>query len=238
MNRKTPSEHPRRTGSVGDEIGFISRTGSAEGRTLVLRVKIADIDPPIWRELSVPGEYTLGHLHVILQIAFGWENDHMHSFTIKSTQYGMTGMDFGFDDEEDIVDEDTVCLDDLGLRTHQKFRYLYDFGDSWEHEIAVSKIISTGDEEGEPALPLCLGGERAGPLEDSGGSWEYENTLQILKDPNHAKYEETREWTGDFDPENFDLEEINSRLKHVFKPRPTRAKKAKASGGKEEQKPK
>jgi hypothetical protein len=220
MDRKTSSEHPRQTGGAG----------SAGGGVFVLRVKIAEVSPPIWRKLSVPGEYTLGHLHAILQTAFGWENDHMHSFTVDATRYGMIGTDFGFDDEDDIADEDSVSLYDLGLRAKQKFRYLYDFGDSWEHEITVSKIIPAGDEAGDLALPRCLGGNRAGPPEDSGGAWDYENMVAILKDPNHERYEEIREWTGDFDPEYFNLEEINARLEHIFKPRPARA--GKASGGK------
>ncbi|MDR2662514.1 MAG: plasmid pRiA4b ORF-3 family protein, partial [Treponema sp.] len=107
----------------------------------VLRVNIANSKPKIWRKLSVPGDYTLGDLHVILQIAFGWDNDHMHSFTVNSTNYKMPEIvDMGFGDELSAVDEDTVCLSRLDLQPKQKFRYLYDFGDSWLHEITVSKI--------------------------------------------------------------------------------------------------
>jgi hypothetical protein len=198
MSKKTASEHPR--------------------SAYVLRVSIYESEPPIWRELSVPADYTLGDLHGIIQMAFGWENDHMHSFTVNSVEYGMA--EWGVDEWNDRGDEDSVCLSDLNLRTRQKFSYLYDFGDSWEHEIRVAKSLSTGDEPGDLALPRCLGGERAGPFEDSGGVWGYESMLEILKDPNHARYEEIHEWTGDFDPEYFNREEINARLKQAFKRRP------------------
>jgi hypothetical protein len=194
----------------------------------ILRASIAEANPPIWRKLSVPGECTLGDLHIILQIAFGWENGHLHSFTINSTEYGMSEIDnMGYGDEFDRIDEDTVCLNQVGLAPKKKFKYLYDFGDSWFHEITVSKIAPA--EDGEPPLPRCLEGERAGPLENSGGIWGYTDMLEILQNPNHAEYREIHEWAGDFDPEYVSMEEINARLEQVFKPRPQKAKKPRAS---------
>ncbi|MDR1256824.1 MAG: plasmid pRiA4b ORF-3 family protein [Spirochaetaceae bacterium] len=185
--------------------------------TYVLRVSIADSSPKIWRKLSVPGGCTLGDLHWIIQIAFGWDNDHLHSFTVGSTRYGIKDADFGFDENDNsIIDENDVCLYDLNLQTKQKFRYLYDFGDSWEHEITVSKTTPAGDDE-KPARPRCLDGKRAGPPEDSGGIWGYESMLEILKDPTRKDYEEIHEWLGDIDPEHFEIEEINARLENYFK---------------------
>jgi hypothetical protein len=191
----------------------------------VLRVSIADSRPKIWRKLRVPEDYTLGDLHVILQIAFGWENDHMHSFTVNSTEYGMPEIEgMGFGNEFNTISEDTVCLGQLNLQPKQKFRYLYDFGDSWTHEITVSKIIPIGAEDGDLMLPRCLEGERAGPPEDCGGIWGYERMLEILKDPNHKEYEDF-EWAKDIDPEYFNLEEINECLEEAVEPRPQKAKK-------------
>jgi hypothetical protein len=184
----------------------------------VLRVNIKDIEPQIWRELSVPADYTLGDLHDVLQIAFGWDDDHLHSFTVNSVEYGMADLDFKYDDE-DMPDEDSVCLYDLNLHSRQKFRYLYDFGDCWEHEIRVSKIISTGAKDEDLIWPHCLGGERAAPLEDTGGVWGYGSMLEALKDPAHKEYEDIHEWAGDFDPEYFNLEELNASLEEAFKPR-------------------
>jgi hypothetical protein len=103
----------------------------------------------------------------------------------------------------------------LELRPKRKFTYLYDFGDSWEHDITVSRIDPVGNNK-ELARPLCLEGERAGPLEDSGGVWGYENMLEILKNPDHEEYEDTREWAGNYDSEHFDPEEINASLKRSF----------------------
>jgi hypothetical protein len=198
MGNKTSSNHP--------EAAY------------VLRVNIADSSPKIWRKLSVPGDYTLGDLHRILQIAFGWENDHMHSFTVNSIGYGMSLEDMGFGNEFDRIDEDAVRLSQLDLQPKQKFKYLYDFGDSWLHEITVSKIIPIGAENQELTRPSCLGGERAGPLEDSGGVWGYERILEIIKNPNHEEYKDY-EWARDIDPEYVGLEDINACLEETFKPR-------------------
>ena len=62
--------------------------------------------------------------------------------------------------------------------------------------------------------PICLAGERSGPPEDCGGPWGYMDLLDVLDDPNDPEYEERVEWIGeDFDPELFDIEKINKRLK-------------------------
>jgi hypothetical protein len=202
MNKRKPYEPPR--------------------QAYVLRVNIADSNPKIWRKLRVPENYTLGDLHCVLQIAFGWDNDHMHSFTVNSTEYGA----IDFDGEVWAIDEETVCLGQLNLRQKQKFRYLYDFGDSWLHEITVSKIIPIDPEYEGLMLPFCLDGERAGPLEDCGGIWGYERLLEIIKDPNHEEYEDY-EWASDLDPEYISMDEINEELENAFKPIPKKAKAVK-----------
>jgi hypothetical protein len=205
MDKRESSEYPR--------------------QAYVLRVSIKDIRPQIWRKLSVPGDYTLGELHAVLQAAFGWDNDHMHSFTVDSAEYGMIIAEFGFKYDDDVTDEDTVRLYDLHLQPKKKFSYLYDFGDSWKHEITVSRIVPIGAEDGDPARPRCLGGKRAGPLDDSGGPWGYANMLEVLKDPGCEQYKEIHKWAGNFDPEYFDLEKINASLEQIFMPPPEKPKK-------------
>jgi hypothetical protein len=191
----------------------------------VLRVSIAGARPKIWRKLSVPENYTLGDLHTILQTAFGWNDGHLHSFTVNAVKYGMPEEDLGVGYDFGAIDENTVCLGELDLQPKQKFCYLYDFGDSWEHEITVSKIVPITAEDGDLLRPRCLEGERAGPPEDSGGIWGYLDLLEILKDPEHKDYEDMHEWAGDYDPEYISIEEINTRLQQIFKPRLEKAQK-------------
>jgi hypothetical protein len=158
-----------------------------------------------------------------LQICFGWTESHLHSFTINGKDYGQSELaDDPFMDDE-FADESDYTLDELDLKEKQHFTYLYDFGDSWEHKVTVSKIVPAADDE---RRPRCLGGERSGPLEDSGGIWGYEDMLAILKNPEHEEYEEISDWAGDHDPEYFDLEEINRLLDKTFRPPPKAAKTA------------
>ncbi|HEY7126681.1 MAG TPA: hypothetical protein VH540_22275 [Ktedonobacterales bacterium] len=42
------------------------------------RVWIREISPQIWRRLLVQSDSTIADLHAILQISFGWTDDHLH----------------------------------------------------------------------------------------------------------------------------------------------------------------
>jgi hypothetical protein len=103
----------------------------------VLPVSITNSSPRGRRKLSAPGNCTLGDIRVVIQTAFGWHNGHLHSFTINSTEYGITDEYTGLGDDFEGIDEDAVCLCHLDLQPKKKFRYLYDFGDSWMHGITV-----------------------------------------------------------------------------------------------------
>jgi hypothetical protein len=53
-----------------------------------LHVSLAEIDPPIWRRLVVPSDWTLDRLHLVLQAAFSWTDSHLHEFRIGGLRYG------------------------------------------------------------------------------------------------------------------------------------------------------
>src|SRR5919108_5111185 len=66
------------------------------------------------------------------------------------------------------------------------------------------------------ATPVCLTGKRACPPEDCGGIWGYAGFLEAMHDPQHPEHEEMLEWAGgEFDPEAFDLDEVNRELHHL-----------------------
>jgi hypothetical protein len=63
--------------------------GSYRSRSIYqLHIQLEEIEPAIWRRISVPGKISLTHLHRLLQLAMGWENYHLHLFTIGGVQYG------------------------------------------------------------------------------------------------------------------------------------------------------
>ncbi len=179
-----------------------------------LKITLKDIRPPIWRRVQVRSDATLAQLHWVIQISMGWTNSHLHSFNIQGNEYGVPMLEFDFDDME-VRDEQIVKLSKVIPEEKFKFSYLYDFGDSWEHEILVEKVL-----EADPSVhyPNCITGKRACPPEDCGGVWGYRNFLEVIQDPDHPEHEEMLEWVGGFfDPEDPDLEDVNPRLKMIPK---------------------
>ena len=52
-----------------------------------LKVSLTRFRPPIWRRVLVPATATLGDLHVVIQVLFGWDGDHLHLFQIGKKRY-------------------------------------------------------------------------------------------------------------------------------------------------------
>ena len=174
-----------------------------------LKVTIKHIEPPIWRRLQVPADIKLAALHDVLQTAFGWTDSHLHQFVIGDVFYGLPDPDFS-DWGRQVNDERRARLHKVTRRGVKRFVYEYDFGDGWEHQVILEKVLAP--EEGV-AYPRCVAGARACPLEDCGGPWGYQALLEAILDPDHPDYDEMSEWLDeDFDSEAFDLEAVNARL--------------------------
>ncbi len=184
-------------------------SGPANNAIYQLKITLWGSKPPIWRRVQTPGSTTLAGLHHIIQVAMGWEDYHLHQFSIGGVIYGAPEPDLD-DLAFEMKDERRARLDKVAPEVGSKFTYQYDFGDGWDHTILVEKIL-----EPEPGVqyPRCLAGRRACPPEDSGGVWGYDELIQTLKNPSDPEYAEMREWVGDdFDPEAFSLDDVNADL--------------------------
>lgn len=173
-----------------------------------LRISLAGVRPPVWRRVLVPGGYTLDRLHRVVQYAMGWQNCHLHSFEIDGVQYGVPDPvgDLLFRDELD------VRLDAVSGKG-SRFRYTYDFGDWWEHDLVVEDVL-TADPEGR--YPTCLDGDRACPPEDVGGPAGYRLLLDALADPLHPEHDVLHGWLGrPFDPAAFDPGRVGTLLRRL-----------------------
>lgn len=178
-----------------------------------LKITLKRAKPPIWRRLLVADDITLRRLHNILQVACGWTNSHLHSFTLGRDSYGRTDPDW----PSDMRSDTRKRLNSLGLLEKSRFEYIYDFGDWWEHIVLVEAVRPR--KEGE-VLPVCVTGRRAFPPEDCGGIWAYGDLLAVLADPADPEHEETKQWVGPyFDPEAMDLDHINRELVQVARGR-------------------
>ncbi|MGZ9226534.1 MAG: plasmid pRiA4b ORF-3 family protein, partial [Anaerolineales bacterium] len=175
-----------------------------------IKVTLIGLKPPIWRRFLVADTTSLHRLHDILQIVMGWTNSHMHHFIIDGEFYGKP-LDDDFGDMR-AKDETRSKLNQFVSGKEFRFGYEYDFGDSWEHELIVEKILPADKGSDHP---VCTAGKRACPPEDVGGMWGYEDFLKAIVNPNHPEHEDLLEWIGgSFDPEYFNLEEVNIRLRH------------------------
>ncbi|NLD91381.1 MAG: plasmid pRiA4b ORF-3 family protein [Fibrobacter sp.] len=180
--------------------------------SMKLRIKLNGIKPEIWRSVVVEDSLTLQDLHNVIQAAMGWGNCHMYEFEIAGIRYGIPDDD-GFDEHE-IENAKKVKLSKLKLTEKEKFEYIYDFGDDWNHTIKIEKILP-----GESPYdgPFCIEGARNCPPEDCGSIPGYEDIVEAMKNTKSKKAKEFIDWLGEpYDAEHFDIEEINTRLKHAL----------------------
>jgi len=135
-----------------------------------LKVSLREISPMIWRRLLVSSDTTIAYLHAIVQTAMGWEDVHLHRFRIHGKDYGIyhTG-GLLFDN-----DPDQVRLADFKLRAGERFVYEYDFGDCWQHDIRLERILPLDPKQ---TYPVCIDGAGDCPPEDCGGPPGYRTLL-------------------------------------------------------------
>ncbi len=186
-----------------------------------LKIKLRGTDPPVWRRIAVLGESTLELLHRVIQIVMGWDDYHVYGFMTKDewimprTSSGIDSMWVGMTVPYPTAYANSRRLKSVARQAKTKFRYIYDLGDKWEHEIRVEAISARQDTD---RVPVCLDGQMACPPEDCGGPFGYGKLKQTLSDPASSEHDSMREWAGaDFDPVVFDIDAVNRRLSDEFK---------------------
>ena len=178
---------------------------------LQLRIALEGVESAIWRRLLVPSGVPLARLSEIFRVAMGWTNSHLHAFTIGEQQYGMGDDDNDFPEGE--LDEDKFTVR-AAIEDERQFRYEYDFGDGWEHQVVVEEEVITAPLELTSAV--CLDGERSCPLEDCGGSHGYAHLLELVSDPGHEEHQAYMDRpTVEFDSEEFDPAITNVLLQNL-----------------------
>jgi hypothetical protein len=184
------------------------KSGVAEG-VVSLKVTLKGTKPPIWRRILVPESIIFADLSEAILTAMGWIGGHLHAFDVDGRQYGDPAR------TDDVADERRLTLKSVVKSGVKRFGYDYDFGDDWEHTVAIEKALAPVPGQGYPA---CVDGARKCPPEDCGGVWGYAELLEILADPNHPERGERLEWIGEeFDPEEFDASAADKRLAARFR---------------------
>jgi hypothetical protein len=175
-----------------------------------LKITLRAIRPPIWRRFQVPADTTFDRLHLMLQWIMGWNNSHLHEFVVGARRYG-TGLrewrEFG---SNDVLNERRFTLAEVVPLVGSRLVYTYDFGDGWQHDICVEKLLPADPGQ---RYPVCLAGARACPPDDCGGYPGYVEFVEAIGNPRHDRHDELLDWIGGpFDPEAFDIEVVNRDL--------------------------
>lgn len=173
------------------------------------KITLKGTKPPIWRRIQVPETYTFWDLHVAIQDAMGWEDYHLHEFVFTLPIMNIKvriGIPMEDDFDETILPDWDQKIADYFSSETPKAEYTYDFGDGWQHDIILEKILPR---EGGVIYPRCVDGKRACPPEDCGGIGGYAEFLEAIGDPANERHEDMLDWVGgSFDPEDFNPSEV------------------------------
>jgi hypothetical protein len=166
-----------------------------------LKITLHDVEPPVMRRIEVPLTIRLDRLHLALQAAIGWTNSHLYEIRARDVGWGIPDPDWGDGPLDARKARLLDVLEDTGAKS---FRYLYDFGDGWEHTIKIERIV---DAVPSVAYPRLIEATGRCPPEDIGGPWGYGDFLEAIADPKHERHAESMEWIGEhFDPDAVDTE--------------------------------
>jgi hypothetical protein len=171
-----------------------------------LKITLDHVKPPVLRRLEVPFDIRLDRLHQVIQAAMGWTNSHLYEIRARDVGWSTPLPDV--DGAGDFLDARKARLDDvledIGAKT---LKYLYDFGDGWEHTINVERLA---DPEPGTLYPRLTEASGRCPPEDVGGPWGYAEFLEAMNDPKHERHDELAGWIDEdeFDPTAVDANRL------------------------------
>ena len=184
------------------------------------RAAVLDVDLQLAsvcnRRLIVPFDISLYQLHLMIQRAFEWEDEHLHAFTLKMAKNEDILEYASLTPERDsaFMFSQSKLYNELELRLSDIFPekksiiYEYDFGDAWTHIISFVKEIK----DCTLPSPVCEKAEGLAPPEDCGGAGGFERLQEILNDPKDAEYIDMVRWYGRTEIRNKTITYINRLL--------------------------
>lgn len=176
-----------------------------------LKITIRDSKPPIWRRVLVPEQITLSKLHAVIQLAFGWNDEHLYMFEKGSRNHPHNNHQSWGEglESEGVKGSASTPLWAVLQNEGDKLVYTYDFGDWWDCLVVLEK--QTHDTSKQPIS--CLHGKGTTPAENSGGLHGYnELLLQAINLDNPEQTEIHNFLMLDIDKRRYDLSHINDRL--------------------------
>ncbi|MBS4537874.1 plasmid pRiA4b ORF-3 family protein [Clostridium sp. D2Q-11] len=166
------------------------------------------------RRIIMPLDMTFRQFHKILQTIFEWEDYHNYEFLIFDGYEPLINI-VSDEDELDVPVGMPVKLDKYEnlsdyIDKYKRIKYIYDYGDEWEHYIEVEEVIDDFNNN----HPVCIEGSGEAPPEDVGGYPGYREFLSIISDENHPNHSEMKSWGIMQGYKEFNIDMMNRKLKY------------------------
>lgn len=116
---------------------------AAEGNVYIFKVSL---NGKTWRKIKIAAAQTLHHLHLAIQDAFAFADDHLYAFFMDGKPWSRNA--YWDKNEGTQPSADKAVLKKLGLEEGARFAYLFDFGDEWLFTVQLEEILMA------PAPPL------------------------------------------------------------------------------------
>ena len=195
-----------------------------------LKIKLMLAGHDIWRRILIPSRCTFRRLHRVIQETFGWFDYHLHEFTVPDETYvsekytplyawpikirivdgeDPEAEDYLEPDKYEVKYDNRTSLREI-FRDTERCLYTYDFGDDWEHEILLEKVI----ENSRNRFPVLLEREGERPSEDVGGPTGFKEYLRVISDPQSPEYESMAAWSEITKAKKRTVEEINRSMRY------------------------
>lgn len=208
--------------------------------------ELSDYKPKIWRRFQVLNTMSMARLGYILMTLFEMQANHLFCFDVPVannfrkhvgedfwTRYHAIDMfkerperaklrvELPVEDdfsafEGRVLDAAETKVKRILEQEGNAMTFSYDYGDGWEIELILEKIMEDESLPGKE-LPRVLEGEGFGIIEDCGGCGGLEELAKAFKKKKGPQYEAYCEWlqTEELDLAAFDIEDMNFRLKKV-----------------------
>lgn len=133
------------------ELDAILSRSTDSGKKPTAYVFKVSLSRSLWRRIKIAATDTLADLHLAIQRAFRFDDDHLYGFFMDGKRF--SNKNAYWDPRcEDEPFADEAVLGEIDLWLGQRFLYLFDFGDQWEFEVLVEEILTEGSPPAKPTI--------------------------------------------------------------------------------------
>jgi hypothetical protein len=110
----------------------------------------------VWRDIEIAADQTLEDLHLMIQRAFSWSDDHLYSFFMNGRAWDRNA-EVGSPWSDCHLHTHQVRIGTLDLKPGRRFLYLFDYGDNHEFDITLVRIDPVANPADYPRIVAAKG---------------------------------------------------------------------------------